>query len=236
MNVRPIIMSGPMIRALLEGRKTQTRRIAKPQPIWNGTFWNLYESGWSDDFAVPAMPGHSLATCNPYGTNGDLLWVRERFIPDPPIDGWSGDIEWNGCGRPIAGVPTHYRSPKNCIFHATWEGSDLNWDSPIYMPRWASRLTLELTSVHIERARNISSADALAEGIYFDKIGYTAGYIGKAGINQEWSATPEIAFFNLFRAVNGKDSLEANPWCWALTFQVHQQNVDAFLKTRGVAA
>jgi hypothetical protein len=80
--------------------------------------------------------------------------------------------------------------------------------------------------VRVERVQDLESVDAFAEGIYDDKIGFTAGRID--GVGQAWSATPEIAFFNLWRGINGERSLDDNPWVWALTFTVHQQNVDRF--------
>jgi hypothetical protein len=80
---RPILFSGPMVRAILDGPKTQTRRVVKP--AWQGL-----------PLDNPDYRSDALARC-PYGQPGDRLWVRETWLPDPPINGWPGDISWNGC-------------------------------------------------------------------------------------------------------------------------------------------
>lgn len=218
---RPIIFSAPMVRALLEGRKTQTRRVVKPQP--KVELFAMKGSGNlpNGDFAFVDYPRiiSKHLRC-PFGVPGDRLWVRENWLPDPPIDGWSGDIEWNGCGRRIDGVPEHYRNPDHCLFAATWNGTDLAWRPSIHMPRWASRITLEITGVRVERLKDISEEDAKSEGALF----HNGGGVGHSG----WRHDPEHgfvypsareSFFSLWRSIHGEDSIQENPWLWVVEFQ-----------------
>lgn len=148
MRVRPIIFSTPMVQALLEGRKTQTRRIVKPQPnggpqaemINLGGAWGLLDGILSGEWRCP------------YGQPGDLLWVREtyRHIELPPH-------QWDEVGE----CEIDYRATPRKIF----EGCEVPWRPSIHMPRRDSRLTLRITDVRVERVQEISEADALAEGV-----------------------------------------------------------------------
>lgn len=145
MKERPILFSGAMVRAILEGRKTQTRRLVKPQAAKitesqerGRFFW--FES--DDDGAV------TEGRC-PYGQPGDQLWVREtwRRVGDMP------DSQCTG--------------PRDAMFHATAteaEHAIFKWKPSIHMPRWASRLTLRITDVRVQRLKDISEQDAIAEG------------------------------------------------------------------------
>ncbi|WP_165064032.1 ASCH domain-containing protein [Paludisphaera rhizosphaerae] len=146
MKALPIPFTAPMVRALLEGRKTQTRRIIEPQPVLlPDKFWRLHGAAWSEGISrVPVMPGHSLAKRAPYGQDGDLLWVREAWVPQPNREGpgYLSDATW---------------------FPPEWAG---RWESAIDMPREYSRLTLEITGVRVERLQEISEADAIAEGAW----------------------------------------------------------------------
>lgn len=217
---RPILFSSEMVRSILEGRKTQTRRVADvrgaDRVIWcpNGQFVPARPGdegfrGWVAEVdKLGGEKGLHLPLFCPYGQPGDRLWVRETFLPDPPIDGWPGDIEWNGCGRSIAGVPEHYRSPENVIFKATWKGdSELKWRPGIHMPRWASRLSLEITKIRIERVQDISHEDATAEGcrpycVAFDKL-------------------PAQEYRELWNKINAKRGFgwDVNPWVWCISFR-----------------
>lgn len=190
----PIIFSGPMVRAILEGRKTQTRRICRPP--W-GRF--VYTKG------AHGIERHRESIVK----TGGLLWVREAWIPDPPIDGsWPGDIAWNGCGRRPSGVPDKFRKPAHCIYKASWDGIMLGWESPLFMPRWASRITLRVTGVRIQRLQEISEDDVLAEGDKFshDHFLTEAERIG--------------SFSALWDGINGKRAPWASdPWVVAYTFE-----------------
>jgi len=229
---RPILFSAPMVRALLDGRKTQTRRIAKfVEPDGDG--WHIRNSGGGmigcdDDAVVVNGPDYA-----PFAI-GDRLWVKETWN----VFGFSqdGEVAW-----PLPKIPSReqFEEVKELAVRGDWQiihresdrarewFADQKWRVSIHMPRFASRLTLTVTDVRVERLQDISEADAICEGIYFDGIGYTAGHMGMKGCNQEWSATPRIAFANLWRLINGAESWEANPWVAATSFTVEQRNIDA---------
>jgi hypothetical protein len=217
MKERPILFSAPMVRALLDGSKSQTRRIVKPDP---GPYWNPvvgiynpvviknggYEAPGPEIFG--ASDENQGYKC-PYGQPGDRLWVRETFLPDPSCDddAWDDHTDtyhsWSGCGSKISGLPPALRNPDNCIYKANWVGSDLVWRPSIHMPRWASRILLELVAVRVERLQDISHEDAEAEGV---KCNMSA-------------LTFRDHYENLWEQINGADSWSANPWVWVVEFK-----------------
>jgi hypothetical protein len=142
---RPILFSGPMIRPLLDGIKTQTRRIMKPQPKRDGYSWYWHDYTWFNDRKRPidVFTGGSLQPC-PYGVPGSRLWVRETWCRVPCTDG-----------------KTH------TVYRANWEnaGCRLRWKSAIHMPRAESRILLEIDHIGVERLHDITEADAMAEGV-----------------------------------------------------------------------
>lgn len=173
MKERPILFSAPMVRALLDGRKTQTRRVVKPQPTATREE-AIRTYGKGGTFILEA--GFFGVRC-PYGQLGDRLWVRET---------------WGAC----AGSPV-YRADDN----ATCPDGG-RWKPSIHMPRWASRITLEVTGVRVERLQDISEEDAIAEGVPEQR-------------GDPW------AFQCLWDSINGareRCSWAANPWVWAITF------------------
>lgn len=145
MKERPIIFSAPMVRALLDGRKTQTRRIIKPQPEVDehGNLCGEWLSKPLDGLLLPKL--QDIVIHCPLGEIGDRLWVRETFVR---IDDESG----YGSGY------TDYKASHD----HPWQ---MIWKSPIFMPRWASRITLEITNIRVERLNDISEEDAIAEGV-----------------------------------------------------------------------
>ena len=205
---RPIIFSAPMVRALLSGEKTQTRRAMKLKPHQqieerdDGTPWPWMHDGERD--------ADAWLSC-PYGQPGDRLWVRESWSPDPPdVDGW-GYTAWAGCREgQIAGVPERFRHPRFCNYAADWLHGPIRWTPSIHMPRWASRITLEVTSVRVERLQDISEADAAAEGVHTDP-----------------DCPAYDAYQALWEQINGKGSWDANPWVWVLDFKHVAQEVGA---------
>lgn len=211
MTDRPILFSAPMVRALLDGRKTQTRRLLRNPEYYGcptGDCPHNTQAECNVAMQENALPDVLYAP-------GDRLWVKETWRT------------WKDCDRikpvdlPQFGAPVFFEADRdNCDRHGKARVS-------IHMPRWASRLTLTVTDVRVQRLHQISDDDALAEGIYFDRIGYTAGHMGGiGGCNQEWSASPEIAFRNLWRLINGPEAWDANPWVVALTFDVEHRNID----------
>ncbi len=183
MQERPILFSAPMVRALLAGTKTQTRRIIKPQHL---AFFNQDAAAMLSDWNERPLP---------YGQPGDRLWVRET---------------WHDASSSL----------HSCALYRA-DGIDLHWGKwapSIHMPRWASRITLEITSVRVERLQEISIEDAKAEGAWGPDdsiVQKVADYFG----TDIFSANPRKAFQMLWESINGPDSWAANPWVWAIEFR-----------------
>jgi hypothetical protein len=236
---RPIIFSAPMIRALLAGRKTQTRRILKPQPR---PFECEGRSYWS---AVPGIGGRifvsdaDLLAAHRWCV-GDRLWVKETWQTGSGFDGPQiafratgdcHDIEaWDGEDEG-AGPSFNYERCPGAKWH-TWlpdllSGAAGIWRPSLFMPRWASRLTLLVTNVRGERLQDISEADAVAEGIEpeakpIEGTTYFRNYEAARGDHLPARAS----FASLWSSINGPESWQANPWVVAVTFSVHARNID----------
>lgn len=200
MKERPILFSAPMVRALLAGTKTQTRRALKPQPseFVGGPGVTLRDGSPAplialDDSVEPY--GREIAC--PYGQPGDRLWVRETF-------GFSGS----------GYIPDiHFRAtnPEAPILG--------RWHPSIHMRRIDSRITLEITSVRVERLQDISEADAQAEGATpipdpCDHVRLACADIGCSGPQPH-----RVGFRALWQDINGPGSWDANPWVWAIEFR-----------------
>lgn len=204
MTARPILFSSPMIRALLAGTKRQTRRLVRMRTPKRRSL---------HDFSVG---GVCVGRC-PYGTPGDLLWVRETWCQPTSLDPG----------------PTFYRADyPACVpnqFENVPPADQLVWKPSIHMERPASRLTLRLTDVRVERLQDISEADARAEGCEPAAIKVTTdGYVGAVGGGG--FITARDSYRALWESLHGADSWAANPWVWTLTFEVTQQNVDEVLR------
>lgn len=226
MKERGIIFNAEMVRAVLEGRKTQTRRIIKDCPTvqdgWypdrynNSAEWTFWGARGSADAGRCTLP---FVKC-PFGEVGDRLWVRETWMPDAPRDGTWGDVEFYGCkGSPLSMIPKQFRKPEHCIHRATWDGSEMvGWTPSIHMPRWASRITLEITGVRVERSQDITEQDAAAEGVppAGDLLpDYPDTYLTPKGD----FATAKVAFQRLWESIYGEESWQANPWVWVIEFE-----------------
>jgi hypothetical protein len=209
---RPILFSGPMVRAIREGRKTQTRRIVKPQPPSKKfflSFFNCKPNEWRMSGAVgfarsemgSAWPKDSTWRC-PYGQPGDRLWVRETFST------WHHGCQWHDCTR----EGRSKQSCSNLFYRAThhFPDDDQKWVPSIFMPRWASRITLEITGVRVERVQDITETDGAAEGLGFD-----LNLMGP----WEGHATARDAFRSLWESINGPESWALNPFVWVLEFK-----------------
>lgn len=200
---RPIIFSAPMVRAILEGRKTQTRRIIKPQPK---IIHSIYGDASIDTERI-FRQGDQRIHC-PYGRPGDRLWVREAFAEV-------------GCiGRPIDWFEYNYRAD---FENGQWEGyADMcfeKWRPSIHMPRAASRILLEITEIRVERACDISEADAIAEGAQI-AIQWMDGRIENVDEAHIYHtlATHKLGFQYIWQSINGPESWNINPWVWVITF------------------
>jgi hypothetical protein len=207
---RPILFSGPMVRALLDGSKTQTRRALRVQPPASVREFCTFHNPKGDGLAhfgfdpVERELQDWFAVC-PYGQTGDRLWVRENFDPIYPQD-----PSYNG-GKPIEydyrATYTHGDRLGDLV------GVPKKWKPSIHMPRWASRITLEITGVRVERLQDISEADAKAEGIEQDDYGY---WLGPSLPSHN---TPTEAFRDLWVSINGTGSWHANTWVWVVDFR-----------------
>lgn len=222
MKSRPVLFSAPMVRALLEARKTQTRRIIKPQPDYRLSHIG-FECG-SDRAIFAAVHRHAgpvtetseerLVKC-PYGKPGDLLWVRE-----------SGKIDQDS-----KRIFIYSATPGVCHVKDLADNDDYHTAAhaykstpSIHMPRWASRLTLQLIDVRVERLQNITEEDAKAEGVWRCPV---TGFFGSYQ-DSPAQDTAVLSYRDLWESINGSVSWVENPWAWVLEFKVHRCNVDAF--------
>jgi hypothetical protein len=204
---RPILFSAPMVRAILEGRKTVTRREVKKKAALD-----CLAAGFEPAFL--ALPGNS-DLC-PYGQPGDRLWVRETT-----------EADHDTCG---VAVLSRYAVDKEPVLYSRsedpeYDGTVAHWDYPrqsrpsIHMPRWACRILLEITAVRVERLQSISDVQAMAEGVrlYADHAALGDWYHvdGKA----TYSADPRKSFELLWSSINGPATWDANPWVWVVEFK-----------------
>ncbi|MEB7500038.1 hypothetical protein NGC23_07520 [Leclercia pneumoniae] len=204
---RGMIFNGEMVRAILDGRKTQTRRIMNPQPaddITRGYFPNMNTFGWKS--SLKHKHGSTTAHFCPYGKHGDRIWVRETWAE---AGAGAPDLKIYRANYP-AHVPSHYGNVP--------PAEDIRWKPSIHMPRWASRITLEITGVRVERLNSISEENARAEGVQpaGDLLpDYPDTYLTPTGD----FATAKVAFQRLWESIYGDDSFQANPWVWVIEFK-----------------
>lgn len=212
MKAKPIIFNGPMVRALLDGRKDQTRRVVKipDHDRWQH-FHRLIEASSAGESVVAEFSpdgftkGH--VSC-PYGQLGDLLWVRET---------WGAHDQGFDAAEEASFIV--YRADDA-------RPNPQRWRPSIHMPRWASRLTLRITDVRVQRVQEISEEDAAAEGVERTHAG---GPWGEESLIESFSA--------LWDSIYAKRGYgwDANPWVWALTFEIIHANVDDVLNERVAA-
>ena len=192
MKERPILFNGEMVRAILDGRKTQTRRVVKRN--------NMFDLQKRSE-----LPDRSLVHLEDYcpnGRRGNRLWVRETWRTDP----LNGD--------------THYRADHNPKY-----GPDHDkWIPSIHMPRWASRINLEITDVRVERVQDISEGDAKAEGVEVlpeDDVFYM-NYQNK----DKMTIDPCESFQTLWDSINEKwgRGWQSTPWVWVIDFKLSSAN------------
>lgn len=225
---RPIPFSAPMVRAILNGTKTQTRRVCKPAEaaalsfvvevpdpqergqVYTGSHFGDEEGG--------------VQFASPYGRRGDRLWVREPWRvgkphdDKPPRDIWPRPdgkgvtvLYEAGGWRDMAGRHTYTGDEPM----PSWAG---RYRHARFMPRWASRITLEVTGVRVERLQAISEANARAEGAHFHD-GRGIGHSGWRHDDGAVHANARSAFAHLWESLNGAGSWDANPWVWVIEFR-----------------
>lgn len=270
---RPILFSGPMVRAILDGRKTQTRRVAKPQPTvtlsgclsWKAPAGKRIPGGPRSCFGGRAVTATELiGEYCPHGQPGDRLWVREsslfrsecglyyaRHLEGGRYEAWGRDGEphwrrddrgysWDDVKqgvRPLEWQVGSYSAAMHGQKPGTFTLGLLRCDTTkivepytgntvvesrkvefrrrvpgIHMPRWASRLTLEITEVRVQRLQEISEEDSIAEGVQHVGMGVHVGAT-------QPHISPVKAYRDLWDSINGVGSWDANPWVWAITFR-----------------
>lgn len=206
---RPILFSAPMVRALLSGAKTQTRRVMKPQP----SFYDPSEGfpignerrtsvEWKGQHCAP----ETLGLMAPHGNVGDGLWVKETFKPHSTF--------------------AHLKPseiPDSKIFYRadnSYAPSNTKWWPSLFMQRRFSRILLDIVDVRVQRLHDITEADAEAEGVYEPSLGdldvVSPNFIGKLARS---AAPPLVLWEMLWKRINGDASWNANPWVWAYTFK-----------------
>lgn len=216
MKERPVIFNGEMVRAILDGRKTQTRRAISDRHL------HLIDVASQVGECYPLESGIDHANSQsyyrehcPFGQVGDRLWVRETFAVLGNEDGCP--IDWDG--NLIKGDEKHaariykascWQEPGN---YGLWSIPDRDtqyegaWRPSIHMPRWASRILLEITAVRVELLNDISEEDAKAEGV---KVGVFPGHE---------HMMHQVAFSELWQSIYGAESWRANPWVWVIEFK-----------------
>lgn len=228
-----ILFSAGMVLAILDGRKTQTRRMIKPQPYTNGIRLGpdgeiechdgcyppsafLWKGGWlfQDQFS-------------PYGDPGDRLWVRETWARDSDIEPAIPDRIVYKADKAARYFSFKDKQPTSEIF---WISSDYRpekWRPSIFMPRWASRITLEITDIRVERLQEISEGDAIAEGVQLAVASgvtgnryYDCGVLGRDGMPEcLLHRKASDAYGHIWRSINGEGSWNLNPWVWVISFK-----------------
>lgn len=233
---RRLFLSRTERSLILECKKTQVRMEVKlphhnPLGYWEPGVWGGPNGGrTASGETVPeqVIMWHSrtgeILGC-PYGQPGDRLWVPEAWRPDPSADheAWRGHgsyVEWSGGGCPPSDLPSDLKKPEHCIYQTDSLGNDLAWLSPAKMPRWASRILLEIISVHVERLHDISEADAQDEGCALECMTLTGDDSGSAIYGPG-------GYQALWKSINGTGSWDANPWVWVVKFK----RVDASFTT-----
>lgn len=202
MKERPILFKGEMVRAILENRKTQTRRLVKPQPLGGQRIVEgvagitigmnpAYDGGvW---YATDCIHPGTKVKCK-FGQVGDRLWVKETFLyrAQKTAALYKADLE----GTEAAGVGAMYGG----------------WKPSIFMKRPFSRITLEITGIRVERLQDITEEDAKAEGT--DPIAFEPPF------DEPIKASKYRAgYINIWESINGPDSWDANPWVWVINFK-----------------
>lgn len=255
MTDRSILFSGPMVRAQLEGRKTKTRRLLKPQPYIDkmGNFCVPGRNGEAHYNFGQRMNGtpitEDFVRWHVRFAIGDRLWVREAWrvskrwdetAPNElPVRGCTVFYEAGGSASNDTGGWTQDSWPLTSASLPEWAG---RYRNPLHMPRWASRLTLTVTDVQVQRLQEISPADAIAEGIgkVMVPVAARTGSIGAIGRWGVWGSdappadTPQDAYRDLWDSINAaRAPWAANPWVVAVSFDVARSNIDEKEADRG---
>ncbi|MDX6800909.1 hypothetical protein SJZ82_06910 [Serratia marcescens] len=226
MKERPIIFNGEMVRAILDGRKTQTRRVMKPQPepCYRGGHWwpsNTFKTmlhieeqmqngagGW----------GGLAGDACPFGAVGGRLWVRETFmdLTGTGIEATTGKFE---------GFAYRADTPAGSYGDEVRKEYGLKWTPSLHMPRKACRILLEITAVRVERLNDISESDAKAEGVraiennFGNGPAYCDYLLPNLDDAAEWYNRASDSFKSLWKSIYGAENWSVNPWVWVIEFR-----------------
>lgn len=216
--MKPILFSTPMVQAILEGRKTMTRRIIKPTSK-NGNCGIIVSKkidgtvseicGYDENENTYNEKGRQYPVNNKYEI-GDILWVRETWV-------WEGNTKY----LDMLSIGFFYYKADKMNNHC-----GIKWKPSIFMPKEAARIFLKVTDIRVEKVQDISEADAIAEGIEFnffpDPIDLSLppfkGY-KIYGSKNAWDANPINSYWSLWDMINGKKSWLSNPWVWVIAFE-----------------
>lgn len=216
MKERGMIFNGEMVRAILDGRKTQTRRIMKPQPEpcpRGGHWWpsNVFKTMLHVEEEMQNVKGGwggLVGDACPFGDVGDRIWVRETWAD---AGASAPDLKLYR-----ANYPEHVPS----IYENVPPAKEIRWSPSIHMPRWASRILLEITDVRVERLNAISEEDAEAEGIDMEALYDSQDcYDCIADHNMTGRPTVTGAFKYLWESIYGEEGWKSNPWVWVIEFK-----------------
>jgi hypothetical protein len=233
MTEHPIIFSGPMVRAILNDRKTMTRRVVKPQPEPSSGMGKAWRWAHHDGRRISLGPRklvagsletllESMVEYCPYGKVGDRLWVRETWKtgwgwtePDSECIAYRADGEIRECNTHEGWLCARLRAEEGPGFAMDGQNTAGRWKPSIHMFRWASRILLEVTDVRVQRVQEISHADIHAEGV----VGDTHPELGQPCRDDEQSA--RIYFAELWDSLNAKRGYgwDVNPWLWVIGFK-----------------
>ncbi|HDZ0422928.1 hypothetical protein [Klebsiella pneumoniae] len=217
MKERGMIFNGEMVRAILDGRKTQTRRIIKDCTVGRDPISKFIKIGKKFIGCYPEDVPELIRECCPYGVPGDRIWVRETWAD---AGASAPDLKLYR-----ANYPEHVPS----IYENVPPAKEIRWTPSIHMPRWASRILLEITDVRVERLNAISPEDAESEGL--ERTNFT-GFGDEPGLpsypepdvyfdplKKQWKEYPPEAFAGLWESIYGEGSWQANPWVWVIEFK-----------------
>lgn len=226
MRERPILFAGPMVRAILNGEKTVTRRVMKPQPTpsnMGGHSWPCPIHQTMLHVEQELQNGEGIwggladSAC-PHGAPGDRLWVREAWVADAQVD-LIAPRELSQ-GEPIWYPADGHLRQTGCSMMSRGKCRP-----SIHMPRWASRILLEITAVRVERLQDISDDQARAEGLRWHSLYKQWGGVESHPASRpecpqwRWYEDPITAFRQLWESINGAGSWDANPWVWVVEFK-----------------
>lgn len=218
---QPILFNGAMVRAILDGRKTQTRRVVKGAAEFADMASELQEhrelAGWQEH-----IPGHLVAPC-PFGKPGDRLWVRETWMPGyyheaDHEDGPKVSVIHRADNAESTVAAPSYELAEEWEREFSEDGDEAPpWRPSIHMPRWACRIVLEITGVRVERLNAISDAACWAEGAIIEKRPDQFSVHSVIGVDGRAYLSPRRSFHALWTSTGG--DWDANPWVWVIEFK-----------------